>query len=92
MLLSTTHEISGKENKVNRGIVTASILTEVSAQQLNNYEEILTIAIDKSLKEISRKAENLGATAIVGITTDYKTINKGSKIIATSIGTAVIAE
>ena len=42
MLLSTTHEISGKENKVNRGIVTASILTEVSAQQLNNYEEILT--------------------------------------------------
>ena len=92
MLLSTTNEICGKTNKVTRGIVIGNCITEVNNENIEKYDEIVTIAIDRALRKISEKAENLGATAIVGITTDYKTINKGAKIIATAVGTAVIAE
>ena len=92
MLLSTTSEISGKVIKVIRGIVTGNAIIDVGNEELENYEETITIAIDKAFKKISSKAEILGATAVVGISADYKTINKGTKIIATAIGTAVIAE
>ena len=92
MLLSTTNEICGKINKVTRGIIIGNVITNIGEKELENYEETLTISIDKALKILSKKAEMLGATAVVGITTEYKSINKGAKIIVTAIGTAIIAE
>ena len=92
MLLSTTNEVGGKINKVTMGITIGSGIIVVGEKELENYEETLNTVIDKAFKNMSDNAKKLGATAIIGISVDYKTINRGAKIVATAIGTAVIAE
>lgn len=55
-----------------------------------SYEKVLREAKDTSLREMEKRARNIGANAIVGIDIDYETIGEGNSMIMVSCsGTAV---
>ena len=58
-----------------------------------SYEEVLREAKDTSLKEMSSRAQMLGANAVIGIDIDYETIGaNGSMLMVATSGTAVVID
>jgi uncharacterized protein YbjQ (UPF0145 family) len=104
MLLSTTSHIEGKSIAQYHGIVVgetilgANFFKDIFASFTNflggrsqAYEESLTEARETALTEMQKKAESMGANAIIGIDIDYETITTegGSMLMVTCSGTAV---
>ena len=59
----------------------------------SSYEEVLREAKDAALKEMSERAEAMGANAIVGVDLDYETVGSNSSMLmVTASGTAVKIE
>ena len=103
MLISTTSSLEGKTIKEYRGVVfgevingvnymrdfTASI-SNVIGGRATEYEEELINTRAEAINEMMKRAEKIGANAIIGVKLDYETINSMLMVIAS--GTAVITE
>jgi uncharacterized protein YbjQ (UPF0145 family) len=56
------------------------------------YEEELRRARSIALTELRQSAADLGANAVVGVDLDYETVGKGTMLMVTVSGTAVVVE
>lgn len=106
MLLTTTPTVQGHDIKQYMGVVTGETIiganffkdicasfTDFFGGRSNSYENVLREAKDSALKEMSERAQQMGANAVVGIDLDYETVGQqGSMLMVTCSGTAVTIE
>ncbi|MCR5850899.1 MAG: heavy metal-binding domain-containing protein [Bacteroidaceae bacterium] len=104
MILSTTPQIEGHPIREYKGLVTgetiigANVIKDIKASikdffggRSGSYERVLIEAKETSLKEMTERAQAMGANAIVGIDIDYETIGeRGSMLMVATSGTAVV--
>lgn len=106
MILTTTPTIEGHSIREYRGIVcgevvagvnfikdfTASIRNVIGGRS-GSYENELIKARENALKEMSDRARELGANAVVGIDIDYEALGvDNGMLMATASGTAVVID
>ncbi|MDG2240897.1 MAG: heavy metal-binding domain-containing protein [Longimicrobiales bacterium] len=103
MITTTTHSIEGTVVTAYLGIVVgeaiigANIIKDLFAGvrdvvrgRTGACEEALRTARARALREMSPKAQELGAYAVIGVDIDYEVLGKaGSMLMVTSAGTAV---
>lgn len=104
MILTTTPTIEGHPILEYRGIVTgetiigANVIKDFLANMRDffggrsgAYEEVLIEAKNTALQEMSDRAIEKGANAIVGIDLDYETVGQSNTMLmVTCSGTAVV--
>lgn len=104
MILTTTPQIEGHPIREYKGLVTgetiigANVIKDIKASirdffggRSGSYEKVLIEAKETSLREMTERAQSMGANAIVGIDIDYETIGeKGSMLMVATSGTAVV--
>ena len=104
MILTTTPQIEGHPIRENKGLVTgetiigANVIKDIKASikdffggRSGSYERVLIEAKETSLKEMTARAQSMGANAIVGIDIDYETVGEsGSMLMVATSGTAVV--
>jgi uncharacterized protein YbjQ (UPF0145 family) len=105
MIVTTTDVIQGVEIQSYLGLVTAEVvygtnvlrdffasIRDVVGGRTGSYEQVFEKGQREAIAELERRAQRLGANAIVGIEVDTGTINvdqNGVLILITAIGTAV---
>lgn len=102
MIITTTPTIEGRKIVEYKGIVFGEVvsgvnvvkdfaagLTNIFGGRSNSYEGELIGAREEALNEMSRRAESLGANAVVGIDVDYEVLGQGNMLMVTASGTAV---
>ena len=97
MIVTTTNTIDGHTIREYCGIVFGEVITGVNmfrdifGGRSQGYEEELQNARNEALAEMCRRAENIGANAVVGVDIDYEVIgaNNGMLMVSAS-GTAVV--
>ena len=106
MILTTTPQIEGHTIREYKGIVTGETIIGanfvkdffagirgVIGGRSGSYEKVLIEAKETSMKEMTERAQSLGANAIVGIDKDYETIGQnGSMLMVATSGTAVVID
>jgi uncharacterized protein YbjQ (UPF0145 family) len=104
MILTTTPQIEGHPIREYKGLVTgetiigANVIKDIKASikdffggRSGSYERVLIEAKETSLKEMTERAQSMGANAIVGIDIDYETVGEsGSMLMVATSGTAVV--
>lgn len=104
MILTTTPSVEGKSIVEYKGIVFGEVISGVNVIKdftagLSNffggrsetYEEELMNARTQALSELSDRARQLGANAVVGIDVDYEVLGANNgMLMVTASGTAVI--
>ena len=104
MIITTTNGIEGKEITAYKGIVFGEVIAGVNFVKdlvagLSNffggrsgtYEEELIQAREQALAEMTRRAESMGANAIVGVDVDYEVLGTDNGMLMVSVsGTAVV--
>ena len=104
MLISTTPTIEGRPIQAYKGVVTGETIIganlfkdfmagirDIIGGRSSSYERVLREAKDTSLAEMQRRAEEMGANAIVGVDIDYETVGQnGSMLMVAVSGTAVV--
>lgn len=101
MILTTTSGIDGVAIRDYLGLVTGETIigsnvfsdifasiTDIVGGRSSSYEKVLKQAKDAAIEEMTNKAKELGADAIIGIDIDYETIGKGMLMVIAT-GTAV---
>ncbi|MBK7443638.1 MAG: YbjQ family protein [Bacteroidetes bacterium] len=101
MIVTTTNNIEGHNISSYLGIITgetiigANLFRDIFASvrdvvggRSGAYEEVLREAKDTALREMTQKATEMGADAVVGVDLDYETIRNGM-LMVTASGTAV---
>lgn len=68
----------------------SAAFTDVVGGRAGDYEKVLIRGRNAALKEMSERAKQLGANAVIGIRFDYSTVGRSMLMICSS-GTAVIA-
>ncbi len=103
MLLTTTSTIEGRPVHEYIGIVNAQSiiganifkdifagLRDVFGGRSKTYEKVLEQAKEDALRELSEKAQSMGANAIIGVDLDFETVGSGgSMLMVIASGTAV---
>ena len=103
MILSTTPTIQGRDIKEYKGIVFGEVISGVNflndfgasirnliGGRSSSYEGELISARENALKELSARAAQLGADAVVGIDIDYEVLGADNgMLMVTASGTAV---
>jgi uncharacterized protein YbjQ (UPF0145 family) len=104
MLLSTTSVVDGKPVSRYLGVVTGEAIIganifrdmfaavrDVVGGRSATYEKALNEAREVAMGEMQKRAEALGANAVIGIDVDYEVLgqNNGMLMVAVS-GTAVV--
>ena len=106
MLLTTTPAIEGYRITEYRGVVFGEVISGVNflrdfaASRRNivggrsgSYEEEHISARSQAMDEMSKRAAQLGADAVVGIDIDYEVLGEaGGMLMVTASGTAVRIE
>lgn len=106
MLISTTSTIEGKTIKEYRGVVFGEVINGVNFMRdftagianiiggrATEYEEELINTRAEAISEMMKRAEKIGANAIIGVKVDYETIGQsGSMLAVIASGTAVVTE
>lgn len=106
MLLTTTNTIEGKDITQYFGIVSGETIIganvfkdfmasirDIVGGRAGSYEKVLREAKETALQEMSRKATQLGANAVIAVDLDFETIGgNGSMLMVTAAGTAVRLE
>lgn len=106
MFLTTTPAIEGYRITEYRGVVFGEVISGVNflrdfAASIRNivggrsgsYEEELISARSQAMDEMSKRAAQLGADAVVGIDIDYEVLGEaGGMLMVTASGTAVRIE
>lgn len=104
MILSTTPTLEGHPIREYKGVVTGETIIGANfvkdffagirdfvGGRSNSYEKVLREAKDTAMREMSERAQSLGANAVVGIDIDYETVGQsGTMLMVTVSGTAVI--
>ena len=106
MIITTTNSIEGRSIREYRGIAFGEVITGIDmfrdlGASLTNifggrsagYEDELQNAREEALRELERRAADLGANAVVGVDVDYEVLgsNNGMLMVSAS-GTAVVVE
>jgi len=102
MIITTTPSIEGKKITAYKGIVFGEVVSGVNfvkdfAAGLSNifggrsgsYEGELVQAREEALSELARRAEDVGANAVIGVDIDYEVLGQGNMLMVTASGTAV---
>ncbi|MDE1205486.1 heavy metal-binding domain-containing protein [Tenacibaculum larymnensis] len=103
MILSTTPSLENKPAKEYLGVVTGETIIganifkdffagirDIVGGRSGSYEKVLREAKEIAMKEMSERAQMLGADAVVGIDLDYETVGaNGGMLMVTASGTAV---
>ena len=106
MIVTTTPSIEGKRIVEYKELVFGEVingvnfikdfkagLTNVFGGRSGSYEEELISARSAAVDEMKKRAESLGANAVVGVKVDYETLGQnGSMLMAIASGTAVVVE
>ena len=106
MILTTTQTVEGRTIREYRGIVFGEVISGVDILRdigagLRNifggrsegYEEELQSAREEALRELSHRAEQLGADAVVGVDVDYEVLGSNNAMLMVSVsGTAVVLD
>ncbi len=105
MIITTTPNIEGKKIIEYKGIIFGEVITGVNfikdfAASLTNifggrsgsYEGELIKAREDALRELEKRAEMVGANAVVGVDIDYEVLGQGNMLMVTASGTAVKVE
>ena len=106
MIITTTNSIEGHSIREYRGIAFGEVITGIDmfrdlGASLTNifggrsagYEDELQNAREEALRELERRAADLGANAVVGVDVDYEVLgsNNGMLMVSAS-GTAVVSD
>ena len=103
MILSTTPSIEGRTITEYKGVVFGEVISGVNffrdfAASVRNliggrsgsYEDELGKARTQAMRELSERAAEMGADAVVGIDIDYEVLGEnGGMLMVTASGTAV---
>jgi uncharacterized protein YbjQ (UPF0145 family) len=105
MIVTTTDVIQGAVIEAYLGIVTAEVvfgtnalrdffagIRDVIGGRTGSYERVFEKGHQEAIAELQRRAQRLGADAVIGIEIDTGTINvdqKGALLLITASGTAV---
>lgn len=105
MIVTTTDTLTGVEIQSYLGIVTAEVvygtnvfrdffagIRDVVGGRTGSYEQVFEKGQRDAIAELERRAQRLGANAVIGVEIDTGTINvdqKGVLLLITAIGTAV---
>jgi len=103
MLMTTTHDVSGKTIVEYYGVVTgeailgANIFKDIFASirdivggRSAAYESELKKAREIAMEEMQQQAREMGANAVIGIDLDYETVgSQGGMLMVSASGTAV---
>jgi uncharacterized protein YbjQ (UPF0145 family) len=105
MIITTTPNIEGKQIVQYKGIVFGEVvsgvnfvkdfaagLTNIFGGRSNSYEGEVIQAREDALSELARRAEKIGANALVGVDIDYEVLGQGNMLMVTASGTAVIVK
>ncbi len=106
MITTTTPSVEGKRIIEYKGIVFGEVISGVNfvkdiAASFSNffggrsesYEKELIQARENAIKEMEKRAETLGANAVVGVDIDYEVLGADNgMLMVTASGTAVIVE
>ena len=105
MLITTTPNVEGKSVLKYYGIVSGEAILganifkdlfagirDIVGGRAGAYEEELKKAKKIAMLEMARKAKSLGANAILSVDLDYETIGKGTMLMVSVSGTAVVIE
>lgn len=106
MIITTTNQIEGKSIREYKGIVFGEVISginmfkDIGAGVRNifggrsaGYEDELTTARANALEEMSRRAQAIGANAVIGVKIDYEMLGSANNMMmVTTSGTAVIIE
>ncbi len=106
MIITTTPSVEGRRIVEYKGIVFGEVVSGVNfikdfAAGLSNffggrsgsYEEELLQARTEALEELKRRAQALGANAVVGVDVDYEVLGADNGMLMVSVsGTAVVCE
>jgi uncharacterized protein YbjQ (UPF0145 family) len=106
MLVTTTHNVEGKRILEYKGLVAGEAILganlfrdlfasirDIVGGRSGSYEKVLSDARKTAVSEMTDKAEQLGANAVVGVDIDYETVGtNGSMLMVTAAGTAVRIE
>lgn len=101
MLITTTHNIEGRQITTYLGLVTGETImganivrdifasiTDIVGGRSGAYESKLREARQLAIYEMQNEAANLGANAVVGVDIDYEVVREGM-LMVTASGTAV---
>lgn len=105
MIVTTTPQIEGHAIREYKGIVFGEVvsgvdfLRDIGASFRNffggrsdGYEEELQHARQDALEEMSRRAAQVGANAVVGVDIDYEVLGSGDMLMVSASGTAVLID
>ncbi|HJC49236.1 MAG TPA: putative heavy metal-binding protein [Candidatus Anaerostipes avistercoris] len=106
MVTTTTPSVEGKRIIEYKGIVFGEVISGVNfvkdiAASFSNffggrsesYEKELIQARENAIEEMEKRAETLGANAVVGVDIDYEVLGADNgMLMVTASGTAVIVE
>lgn len=106
MIITTTPSIEGKKVLDYKGIVFGEVisgvdfikdfaagLTNFFGGRSNSYEGELIAARENAISEMTRRAESMGANAVIGVDIDYEVLGQGNNMLmVTASGTAVVVE
>ena len=106
MLLTTTQILQGREIIEYKGMVFGEVVSGVNifkdmfsgirdivGGRSGAYEGEIGEARDKALEEMMKRAEKLGANAIIGIDVDYEVLGEKNGMLMVSVsGTAVVVK
>ena len=103
MILTTTASIEGRPVQEYLGVINAhSIiganmfkdifagLRDLIGGRSKTYERVIEEAKEDAMRELTQKAQSMGANAVVGIDLDFETVGaSGSMLMVIATGTAV---
>lgn len=104
MLVTTTPAVAGKEIIEYKGLVFGEVvsgvnfikdifsgITDVLGGRSNTYESELQDAREKAIEEMCKRAQRMGANAVIGVDVDYEVLGKENGMLMVSVsGTAVV--
>ena len=103
MLITTTSSVDGRPVQEYLGIINAQSiiganifkdflggLRDVFGGRSTTYEKVLEEAKEDALRELTEKAQRLGANAVLAVDLDFETVGgSGSMLMVIASGTAV---
>jgi uncharacterized protein YbjQ (UPF0145 family) len=103
MILSTTSTLEGNPIKQYLGVVSAEAiiganifkdlfagLRDIVGGRSGTYERVIEEARRDAMNELTQKAQQMGANAVIGIDLDFETVGSGgSMLMVIATGTAV---
>ena len=103
MIVTTTNSVDGKQVREYLGVITAQSiiganiikdifagLRDVFGGRSKTYERVLEEAKEDALRELTQKAQAMGASGIIGVDLDFETLGSGgSMLMVIATGTAV---